>query len=77
MLTPKHTIWDESQMPYKGNLILLQTNFTAIKFSLFNIFLEESCFHLASFIDWGTKIRMYVSRNEIRNSIFCGLNMSN
>jgi len=28
-------------MPYKGNLFLLQTNFPAIKFRLFNIFLEN------------------------------------
>jgi hypothetical protein len=73
MLTPKHTIWDESQMPYKGNLFLLQTNFPAIKFRLFNIFLEKSCFNLASFNDWGTKIRVYVSCNEIQNSVFGGL----
>jgi len=41
MLTPKHTIWDESQMPYKDNLILLQTNIPAKNFKLFNIFIEE------------------------------------
>jgi len=40
MLTPKHTIWDESQMPYKGNLILLQTNYSVINFKLFDKFIS-------------------------------------
>jgi hypothetical protein len=33
MLTPKHTIWDESQMHYKGNVNFQSTNSLAILFS--------------------------------------------
>lgn len=34
MLTPKHTIWDESQMPYKNSEILEQKNNIELFFTI-------------------------------------------